>query len=80
MNLGGKRILSERRGTQETTYCTILFMWNVQKSDRKRIISCLEVGVGARKGGRDEWAGLQIIRMRALGVMDIFTIFVVMIS
>ena len=46
MNLGGKRILSERRGTKETTYCTILFMWNVQKSDRKQIISCLEVGVG----------------------------------
>lgn len=33
------------------------------------------MGVGAGKGGRDGWAGLQIIRMRPLGVMDIFAIF-----
>lgn len=44
MNLGGKKIISERRGTQKNT-CDSIYV-NVHKSDRKQIIGCMEVGVG----------------------------------
>lgn len=45
-----------------------------------QISGCLAVGVGAGRGGRDTEAGLQKARRKLLGVLDVFTIFVVMIS
>ena len=45
-----------------------------------QISGCLAVGVGAGRGGRDAEARLQKARRKLLGVLDVFTIFVAMIS
>ena len=53
-----ENMLSERSRLQKTTYCMVLFMWNVQNRpthrDRRQISGCQGLGVA----GREEWEWL----------------------